>query len=153
MSRLLRPSRQVVALLLTTALLAGGVARAASLDRAEALLEAGKLSQADQMIAQVLAAQPNSAQAHYLDARLLAKEGKWPLAEQELELARRLDPALAFAPAQQVQSLTQTILEHRWKSPAGLAGYGQAALAALFVLVSGYLIIGVLRSRGKRFKA
>ncbi|MGC8701578.1 MAG: prenyltransferase [Thiomonas sp.] len=153
MSRFPRPSRLFVPLILAASLLASGAARAASLERVDALLEAGQLSQADQMIAQVLAAQPNSAQAHYLDARLLAREGKWPLAEQELKLARRLDPTLGFAPAQQVQSLTQTILEHRWKSPAGLAGYGQAALAALFVLVSGYLIFGVMRSRGKRFKA
>ena len=153
MSRFLSPSLLFVPLLLTAALLGGGLAQAASLERADALLEAGQFSQADQMIAQVLAAQPHSAQAHYLDARLLAKEGKWPLAEQELEQARHLDSTLAFAPPQQVQSLTQTILENRWKSPAGLAGYGQAALAGLFVLISGYLIFGVVRSRGRRFKA
>lgn len=128
-------------------LLAWGVARAATLEQASALLDAGHLTQADHVIAQVLADQPNSAQAHYLDARLLAAEGKWPLAEQELELARRLDPTLSFGPQDQVQALANEVLKHQWKNPAGLAGYGQAALAALFVLISGYLVFGVMRHR------
>lgn len=122
-------------------------ARAATLDQVAGLLRAGHLAQADHAVAQVLAAQPDSAQAHYLDARLLAAEGKWPLAEDELERARRLDPTLGFAPGPQVQALANEVLQHRWKSPAGLAGYGQAGLAALFVLVSGYLIFSVLRGR------
>ncbi len=128
-------------------LLAWGVARAATLEQASALLDAGHLTQADHVIAQVLADKPNSAQAHYLDARLLAAEGKWPLAEQELELARRLDPTLSFGPQDQVQALANEVLKHQWKNPAGLAGYGQAALAALFVLISGYLVFGVMRHR------
>ena len=130
-----------------TFLLAWGVARAATLEQASALLDAGHLTQADHVIAQVLADQPNSAQAHYLDARLLAAEGKWPLAEQELELARRLDPTLSFGPSEQVQALANEVLKHQWKNPSGFAGYGQAALAALFVLISGYLVFGVMRHR------
>ena len=128
-------------------------AHAATLDQAAGLLHAGHLVRADHAIAQVLAAQPDSAQAHYLDARLLAAEGKWPLAEDELERARRLDPTLGFAPGPQVQALANKVLQHRWTSPAGLAGYGQAALAALFVLVSGYLIFGMLRGRRSPPKA
>jgi tetratricopeptide (TPR) repeat protein len=135
------------------AVLALSTAQAATLDQAAALLRAGHLVQADHAIAEVLAAQPNLAQAHYLDARLLAAEGKWPLAEQELERARRLDPTLGFAPAPQVQALANEVLQHRWKSPAGLAGYGQGALAALFVLVSGYLIFGMIRGRRQPPKA
>ena len=110
-------------------------------------MRAGHLVQADHAMAQVLAADPGSARAHYVDARLLAAEGKWPLAEDELERARRLDPTLGFAPSAQVQALANRVLRHQWKNPAGLAGYGQAALAALFVLVSGYLIFGMLRGR------
>ena len=122
-------------------------AHAATLDEAAELLHAGHLVRADHAIALVLAAQPDSARAHYLDARLLATEGKWPLAEDELERARRLDPTLGFAPGPQVRALANEVLQHRWTNPAGLAGYGQAALAALFVLVSGYLIFGMLRVR------
>lgn len=135
--------------LLLTFVLALCTAHAATLEQAEGMLQDGNLVQADHAIADVLAAQPNSAQAHYLDARLLAAEGKWPLAEDELERARRLDPTLSFAPDAQVQALANEVMQHRWKSPAGLAGYGQAALAALFVLVSGYLVFGMLRG-GRR---
>lgn len=122
-------------------------ASAATLEQAQALLQAGHLVQADRAMAQVLVEQPNSAQAHYVDARLLAAERKWPLAEDELERARRLDPSLGFAPAPQVQALADEVIGHRWKNPSGLAGYGQAALAGLFLLVSGYLIFGILRGR------
>lgn len=121
--------------------------QAATLDQASALLDAGHLTQAEHVMAQILADQPKSAPAHYLEARLLAAEGKWPLAEQQLELARRLDPTLSFAPAAQSQALANEVLQHRWKNPAGFAGYGQAALAALFVLISGYLVFGVMRQR------
>ncbi len=133
-------------LALVTALTAGA-AQAATLDQVDTLLRGGHLVQADHAIAQVLAAQPDSARAHYLDARLLAAEGKWPLAEDELQRARRLDPTLSFAPAAQVQALAHEVIQHRWKNPSGLAGYGQAALAGLFLLVSGYLVFGMLRGR------
>ena len=128
-------------------------AHAAMLEQTAGLLRAGHLAQADHAIAQVLSTQPDSARAHYLDARLLAAEGKWPLAEDELERARRLDPTLGFAPRPQVQALANEVLQHRWKNPAGLAGYGQGALAVLFVLVSGYLIFGMLRGRRQPPKA
>ncbi len=138
-----RPSLSFV----LAAALAAGTAQAATLDQVDALLRGGHLVQADHAIAQVLAAQPDSARAHYLDARLLAAEGKWPLAEDELQRARRLDPTLGFAPAAQVQALAHEVIQHRWKNPSGLAGYGQAALAGLFLLVSGYLVFGMLRGR------
>ena len=140
------PSKFLTALFVAFAL-SLSAAQAATLDQATALLEAGHLTQADHVMAQVLADQPHSAQAHYLEARLLAAEGKWPLAEQELELARRLDPTLSFAPEAQSQALANEVLQHRWKNPAWFAGYGQAALAALFVLISGYLVFGVMRNR------
>lgn len=139
--------------LFLSVMLALCTAHAATLDQAAALLRDGQLERADHAIAQVLAAQPDSARAHYLDARLLAAEGKWPLAERELERARRLDPTLGFAPRPQVRALANEVLQHRWKNPKGLAGYGQAALAVLFILVSGYVVFGMLRGRRKPPKA
>ena len=136
-----------------TAAQAATVEPPAALASAATLLQAGQLTQADHAIAQALAAEPDSAKAHYLDARLLAAEGKWPLAEQELERARRLDPTLSFGPAPQVQALANEVLQHRWKNPSGLVGYGEAALAGLFVLISGYLIYGVLRGQRPRKQA
>ncbi|MGE0071966.1 MAG: tetratricopeptide repeat protein [Thiomonas sp.] len=150
--RSIRPIRSLYLFLLLT-LAAVSCARAATLQQAADLLHSGQFAQADRAIAQVLAAQPDSAAAHYLDARLLAAEGKWPLAEKELERARQIDPALAFAPADQAQALTNDILRHRWKNPAGLAGYGQAALAVLFLGVSAYLVWGILRGRRRTPRA
>lgn len=141
------PASRLFAPIALAAWLACSPAHAATLDQVDALLHAGHLNQADHAVAQVLAAQPDSARAHYLDARLLAAEGKWPLAEDELQRARRLDPALGFAPAPQVQALAHEVIQHRWKNPSGFAGYGQAALAGLFLLVSGYLVFGMLRGR------
>ncbi|MBN2690360.1 MAG: tetratricopeptide repeat protein [Burkholderiaceae bacterium] len=140
------PSKFILSLLVAF-VLSLSTAQAATLDQASALLDAGHLTQADHVLAQVLADQPHSAQAHYLEARLLAAEGKWPLAEQELELAQRLDPTLSFAPVAQSDALAKEVLQHQWKNPSGFAGYGQAALAALFVLISGYLVFGVMRHR------
>lgn len=140
---------RLIVCLASALLLALNSAHATTLEDADQLLASGHLVRADRAIAQVLAAQPDSARAHYLDARLLAAEGKWPLAEDELQRARRLDPKLDFAPEAQVRALSDSVIRHRWKSPAGLAGYAQAALAVLFVLVSGSLIVGVLRSRGR----
>ena len=57
----------------------------------------GHYAQADREIAQVLAAHPDSAETHYVDARLLAAEGKWPLAQAELSRAETLAPAMGFA--------------------------------------------------------
>ncbi len=134
-------------------LLSLGAARAATLEQVKQLMHAGHLVQADHAMAEVLAAQPDSALAHYIDARLLGAEGKWPLAEKELEVARNLDPTLSFAPGPQVQAFADKVLHERWKNPKGFAGYGQAALAALFVLISGYLIYGVVRARRRAPKA
>ncbi len=149
-TRLFRTSLPFLVLMLLMVPMALPGARAATVEQAAQLLRAGHLRRADQAIAQVLAAQPGSARAHYLDARLLAAEGKWPLAEDELERARRLDPGLGFAPAAQAQALAGEVLRHRWKNPGGWAGDGQAVLALLFVAVSGYLVYGVLRGRGPR---
>ena len=147
------PSKFFILSLLVAVVLSLSTAQAATLDQASALLDAGQLTQADRVLAQVLADQPHSAQAHYLEARLLAAEGKWPLAEKQLELAQRLDPTLSFAPEAQSDALAKEVLQHQWKNPAGLAGYGQAALAALFVLISGYLVYGVMRNRRRLHSA
>lgn len=133
--------------MLATAMLASPGACAATLERAAALLQTGDLTAADHEIAAVLAAQPDSAPAHYLDARLLAAEGKWPLAAGELARARQLDPALAFAPAAELQDLSDAVAGHQRQRPLGLAGYGKAALALLFLAVSGYLALGMVRAR------
>lgn len=65
----------------------------------------GHLDQAQQMITQVLIDHPNSANAHYVQAELYAKEGKIPLARAELGTAERLNPGLTEFNARSVQEL------------------------------------------------
>ena len=67
--------------------------------------ESGKLSEAQRMMDQVLRDHPNSAKAHYVEAELLAKQGRLANAEAELNTAQRLAPGLPFASAQAVQEL------------------------------------------------
>lgn len=57
----------------------------------------GNLSEAQQMIAQVLRDHPGSGQAHYVAAQIDARAGNFGLARQELRTARSLEPGLPFA--------------------------------------------------------
>jgi uncharacterized protein len=65
----------------------------------------GHLDQAQQMITQVLIDHPNSANAHYVQAELYAKEGKIPLARAELGTTERLNPGLTEFKPRSVQEL------------------------------------------------
>src|SRR5471030_1286126 len=56
--------------------------------------EAGKYSEAQELMDQVLKAHPNSATAHFVEAELLAKQGKFAAAQGELATAERLSPGL-----------------------------------------------------------
>jgi len=67
--------------------------------------EAGRTSEALGMMDQVLRAHPNSGKAHFVEAELLAKEGKLAEAKAELANADRLAPGLTFATPQSVQAL------------------------------------------------
>ena len=76
---------------------ASALAAQPTLHDIQSAIDAGHYAQADREIAQVLAAHPDSAETHYVDARLLAAEGKWPLAQAELSRAETLAPAMGFA--------------------------------------------------------
>lgn len=56
--------------------------------------EAGKYTEAQELMDQVLKAHPNSATAHFVEAELLAKQGKFAAAQAELATAERLSPGL-----------------------------------------------------------
>src|SRR5476649_787282 len=67
--------------------------------------EAGKFTEAQAMMDQVLRDHPNSGKAHYVEAELLAKQGKFVAAQAELANAERLAPGLPFAKAGAVEKL------------------------------------------------
>jgi tetratricopeptide (TPR) repeat protein len=87
--------------------------------------DAGNLSQAQSMLDKVLRDHPNSAKAHFVEAEILAKQGRRSDAASELNTAQRLAPGLPFANAQAVQSLKARL------APAALTDLGPPASTAL----------------------
>lgn len=79
--------------------------------------EAGKFIEAQKMMDTVLAAHPNSAKAHFVEAELLAKQGKFSRAATELATAERLGPDMKFAKPEAVQELKAVLAAGR---PAAL---------------------------------
>jgi len=86
--------------------------------------EAGKFIEAQALMDQVLAAHPNSAKAHFVEAELLAKQGKFERAATELASAERLGPDLKFAKPEALQRLKATIAQARpaASKPVSLGG-------------------------------
>ncbi|MBW4049054.1 MAG: prenyltransferase [Proteobacteria bacterium] len=113
----------------------------------EAAGQAGRFAQADRAIAVVLAAHPDSAAVHYVDARLLADEGKWPLAQAELQRAERLDPGAGFEHAQALRAFRSRVQEHVQAGPVKSSSTGLIVLASAFILTFVYLMIGIFRAR------
>src|SRR5664279_5570371 len=67
--------------------------------------EAGNYREAQSMMDQVLHDHPNSAKAHFVEAELLAKQGKIANAKTELDTSERLAPGLPFSKPEAVQEL------------------------------------------------
>lgn len=68
-----------------------------SVKEVEAEVAQGRYAQAETMMAEVVAAKPGSARAHYIYAEILAHNELLPRAAEQARLARTLDPSLAFA--------------------------------------------------------
>ena len=71
--------------------------------------EAGKFNEAQAMMDKVFHDHPDSAKAHYVEAELLAKQGRLSGAADELNTAERLKPGLPFAKPQALQKLKAQI--------------------------------------------
>lgn len=84
--------------------------------------EAGRLDEAQGMMREVLQAHPNSGKAHFVEAELLAKQGKTQQAANELATAEKFAPGLPFANTQAVSSLKAS-LGQRTASPAQSAAH------------------------------
>ena len=139
-------TRRVVLLLV---LMASANATTPPLSAIQADLDAGRLVQADRAIAQVLAAQPDSAPAHYLSARVLAAEGKWPLARAALLRAEHLDPSMAFVPPHDLMTFAQTVERHSEAGPLQSSSRGVLVLAAAFLLIFLDLMVSIVRARAR----
>lgn len=93
--------------------------------------EAGKFIEAQKLMDQVLAAHPNSPKAHFIEAELLAKQGKMARAATELATAERLGPDLKFAKPEALQRLKAVIAAARPAAkPAAKSAESPAAVQA-----------------------
>jgi hypothetical protein len=80
--------------------------------------QAGRLTEAQGMIQQVLKEHPDSAKAHYVDAEILSKTGRAAEARNELSTAERLEPGLPFVKPQAVEAL-QARIDQTSRGPVG----------------------------------
>lgn len=92
--------------------------------------EAGKFIEAQAMMDKVLADHPNSAKAHFIEAELLAKQGKFARAGTELATAERLAPGLPFAKPAAVEKLRSLVAGAKVRSAPAAAAVEPARVAA-----------------------
>jgi hypothetical protein len=79
----------------------------------EAAVQAGHLTQAETMLREVLHDKPGSAKAHYELGQVLAREGQYTQARDQLLEAKRLDPTLKFASsATQFDGVLEAVTQH-----------------------------------------
>lgn len=88
--------------------------------------EAGKFIEAQTMMDKVLRDHPNSGKAHFIEAELLARQGKFPEAAAELANAERLAPGLPFVRPEAVRKLRALVVRAR---PATAATVPDSAIA------------------------
>ena len=94
----------------------GMVATAQAEPTLQAVYEAarsGHISDARQMMQQVLRDHPGSAKAHFVAAEIDARAGDAASARQELTTAERIDPSLSFAKPESVQALRRELATTR----------------------------------------
>jgi hypothetical protein len=114
----------------------------------EAAVNAGHLSQAEDMVREVIREKPGSAKARYELGQILAREGRNADARSELLEAQRLDPALKFASdPQHFRDLLSRIPSDTAKLPVrGGSGERPAATASFplyYVLIGGGALLVV----------
>jgi hypothetical protein len=75
--------------------------------------QAGNMADAQRMMDKVLADHPNSSKAHFVEAELLARQGRYAQAQSELATAERLEPGLPGEKPQAVSDLRARISQAR----------------------------------------
>ena len=102
----------IQSMLLTLAILFSASAFAAedaSMHQIYEAAEAGRMDEAQSMIQKVLQDHPKSAKAHFVEAELFSKQGRFASAQAELATANQLAPGLPFAKPAAVENLRNRI--------------------------------------------
>lgn len=92
-------------LLSSVGLATAALAADPTLDQVYQAANAGRLKEAEGMMSQVLRNHPDSAKAHFVNAEILAKDGRYGDARSELAAARAINPRLDFAKPSSVSEL------------------------------------------------
>ncbi len=126
-------------------------------------VKAGQFTQAQSMMADVVAEHPDSAKAHYVYAELLAHNGAYNKASEEASKAQQLDPKIAFTdPAkfsafqrelQRAQNRSTTTRPVTSNTPAVAPSYGSTAPSAGggipgWVWLVGLVVLAIVLWRG-----
>ncbi len=120
--------RKIAGLMVLSATIFGSgavVAQDATVDQVYQAEKAGRYNDAQAMMDKVLKDKPNSYEAHYIEAELLAKQNKFSDAQAELSTAERINPALPKIRPSAVQELQQQINQglSASRAPAPRASY------------------------------
>jgi hypothetical protein len=129
----------------------------ASLEQVYQAAHGGHLDQALQMMEPVLRDHPDSAKAHYVEAELLAQQGRLGSARTELTTAERLAPGLPFVKGDALQHLHRVLDEQPAAArrgpltmPAAEAGSGHPLAWGLLLAVAFGALLGWSLTRANR---
>ncbi len=131
----------VAALAVAAFMIGPALAQEPTLSQVYQAAESGNIAQAQRMMDEVLRAHPNSAKAHFVEAELLAKQGRLAAAEAELNTAERLDPGLPFAKPQAVQELKRRVAS---SSGLGMAPATNSGIPWTMLLLGAGLVVLIL---------
>lgn len=110
--------------------------------------QAGRLGEAQAMMDKVLRDHPDSAKAHYVEAELLAKQGKMSAAAAELSKAEQLKPGLPFAKPEAIQELRAAIAGHGPSAKVEQGGISWGIVLLVLALIVFIFFVG--RAMGRR---
>lgn len=129
----------------------------ASLEQVYQAAHGGRLDQALQMMEPVLRDHPDSAKAHYVEAELLAQQGRLGSARTELTTAERLAPGLPFVKSDALQHLRRVLDEQPAAAkrgplsmPAAEAARGHPLAWGLLLAVAFGALLGWSLTRANR---
>ena len=112
------------------------MAQDATVDQVYQAVKAGRLDDAQRMMDKVLKDKPNSYEAHYIEAEILAKKGNMSGAQAELSTAERINPAMPKVSPTAVQELQQQINQglnaNRAPPPAPRVNYAPPPQPAVY---------------------
>ena len=106
-----------------------------TVQQVEAEVQQGHYSQAESMMREVVDAKPSSAKGRYIYAEILAHNGSFAKAAEEVAKAKSLDPAIKFTQPEKFRAF-ETLLE-REQRPAPRMGESNSVLPATVPIARG----------------